>query len=74
MMAMYCESKRFLPVLVDGFQTELLEKTLFSQLQNWLRLARATINVPSVSSTYSRTKRYEEITVIEKDGKFQLFH
>ncbi|KAI6180737.1 putative UDP-glucuronosyltransferase ugt-48 [Aphelenchoides besseyi] len=26
MMAMYCESKRFLPVLVNGFQTELLEK------------------------------------------------
>ncbi|KAI6180677.1 UDP-glucuronosyltransferase [Aphelenchoides besseyi] len=23
---MYCESKRFLPILVDGFQTELLEK------------------------------------------------
>ncbi|KAI6180573.1 UDP-glucuronosyltransferase [Aphelenchoides besseyi] len=30
--------------------------------------------MPSVSSTCSRTKRYEEITVIEKAGTFQLFH
>ncbi|KAI6180765.1 Sphingolipid 4-desaturase [Aphelenchoides besseyi] len=48
MMAMYCENRAF-------------GETSFSQLQNWLRLAKATINVPSVSSNCSRTKRYEEI-------------